>query len=83
MSDLHRLRTLSNNADGCKQMNAVCTASKAGLKAFMEFNAGIGGPDIAETITALLTCHADGKWYFTLGQNSLEITEVRCNEAMG
>ncbi|VDM65757.1 unnamed protein product, partial [Strongylus vulgaris] len=57
-------QSLTNNADGCKQMNAVCQASSSNLKAFMEFNNAIGGPGIAETITALLTCHDDGKWYF-------------------
>ncbi|KAL6726997.1 hypothetical protein Aduo_008916 [Ancylostoma duodenale] len=63
--------SLANNAGGCKQMNAVCTATQPGLQAFMEFNSAIGGPVIAETVTSLLTCRDDGKWYFTLGQDSL------------
>ncbi|RCN41684.1 hypothetical protein ANCCAN_12354, partial [Ancylostoma caninum] len=74
-------QSLANNAAGCKQMNAVCKASQPGLQAFMEFNSAIGGPVIAETVTSLLTCADDGKWYFTIGQNSLEVTEVGCTEA--
>ncbi|KAK6039637.1 hypothetical protein COOONC_22859 [Cooperia oncophora] len=63
-------RTLPDTAEGCKQMNAICQASP-GKTAFMEFNNAIGGPTIAETVTSLLTCRDDMKWYFTFMGNSL------------
>ncbi|KAK5983375.1 hypothetical protein GCK32_019132, partial [Trichostrongylus colubriformis] len=35
------------------------------------FNGAVGGPDVAPTVTALLTCRADQQWYFTDGTSSL------------
>ncbi|CAJ0597774.1 unnamed protein product [Cylicocyclus nassatus] len=68
---------LANDANGCKQMNAVCTASSPELTAFMEFNM-ITGPAPGQTVTSLLTCKDDGKWYFG---GTLAVTSVDCQEA--
>uniref|UniRef100_A0A0N4X1S7 C6 domain-containing protein n=1 Tax=Haemonchus placei TaxID=6290 RepID=A0A0N4X1S7_HAEPC len=70
---------LSNNAQGCRRMNAICRSGSPTDDSFMEFNLGIGGPNIAPTVTALLTCRADGKWYYTDGTASLAITDVSCS----
>ncbi|KAK6017316.1 hypothetical protein OSTOST_17165 [Ostertagia ostertagi] len=69
-SSRKKTTSLADNGDGCKQMNAICKAS-AGNTAFMEFNDGVGGPVIDETVTSLLTCGDDMKWYFTHMGSSL------------
>ncbi|ETN78449.1 hypothetical protein NECAME_02886 [Necator americanus] len=62
---------LSNNAQGCRQMRAVCDSGSSSENAFMEFNNGIGGPTVAPTVKALLICRADHRWYYSDGTNSL------------
>ncbi|KAK5973940.1 C6 domain-containing protein [Trichostrongylus colubriformis] len=64
-------RELANNAQGCKQMNAICRSGSATDDSFMQFNGGVGGPPVAPTVTARLTCRADQKWYYSDGTESL------------
>ncbi|ETN78448.1 hypothetical protein NECAME_02885 [Necator americanus] len=72
------LRTLPNNAQGCKQINAVCESGSSTATSFMEFNKGVGGPSTAPTVKTLLVCNTDQKWYYSDGANSLAITDVTC-----
>ncbi|KAK6045034.1 hypothetical protein COOONC_17461 [Cooperia oncophora] len=52
-------------------MKAICRSGSPTDNSFMEFNLRIGGPYVAPTVTALLTCRADRKWYFTDGTTPL------------
>lgn len=57
-------------ASCCTEVDRRKTPQCAPSKTF-QFNGAVGGAMPAETVTSLLTCADDGKWYFTIGQNSL------------